>query len=440
MLKIYNSLTKKKEHFIPLNENYVNIYVCGPTVYDHLHIGNIRPLVFFHMLKCYLTFLGFKVRLVINITDIDDKIIDKAISQQKTEQYIAKHYTKAFFSLLEKLNIDKIDELPCVTNYIDDIVSYIDKLNQKGYTYQTKEGIYFRVSYLNNYGILSNQDLTKLKKNKRKQIVQYKENFEDFVLWKKTTKGIQYNSPWFKGRPGWHTECVVMIKKIFKNNTIDIHGGGNDLKFPHHENEQAQFWVVENKPLTNFFMHIGHVYYKDAKMSKSLGNIVLAKDILKNIEPNAIKLFFLSCNYSQPINYSYELLKKFQLKYQQMIYHLNKNNFQLVLYQIHNSQIIFSYVEKIHLIMSDNFNTANILTLIEELLKKIHHKYDLLDELALFQNTLIYLLNHLGFSIVLNEVTTEKIKLYYLWKEAQNKKDFKKSDALRIILQKENIL
>lgn len=439
MLKIYNSLTKKKEHFIPLKEKYVNIYVCGPTVYDHLHIGNIRPLVFFHMLKCYLTFLGFRVRLVINITDIDDKIIDKAISRQKTEQYIAEYYTKAFLSLLKKLNIDTIDELPRVTNYIDDIVNYIDKLNQKGYAYQTKEGIYFRVSYLNNYGTLSNQDLTKLKKNKHKQIDQYKENFEDFVLWKKTTKGVQYNSHWFKGRPGWHTECVVMIKKIFKN-TIDIHGGGNDLKFPHHENEQAQFWASENKPLANFFMHIGHVYYEDSKMSKSLGNIILAKDILKNIEPNVIKLFFLSCNYLQPINYSYELLKKFQLKYQQMIYHLNKNNFKLVLYQIHNSQIIFAYVEKMHLIMSDNFNTANILTLIEELIKKIHQKYDFLDELALFQNTLIYLLNHLGFSIVLNEVTTEKIKMYYLWKEAQNKKDFKKSDALRIILQKENIL
>ncbi|KND62554.1 Cysteinyl-tRNA synthetase, partial [Candidatus Phytoplasma phoenicium] len=279
----------------------------------------------------------------------------------------------------------------------------------------------------------------KLKQNVRKKTDYSKKNFEDFVLWKKTTKGIQYISPWFKGRPGWHTECVVMIKKLFLN-TIDIHGGGIDLKFPHHENEQAQFWAGENKPLTQFFMHVGHVYYQNAKMSKSLGNIVLTKDILINIEPNAIKLFFLSCNYLQPMNYSYELLQTFQLKYKQIIYHLNKNNFQLVLHQINNSQIIDTYIDKLHLIMSDNLNTPNILTLVEEVLKKIHQKHDVLNELAQLQNTLIYLLKHLDIQIVLKKVTTENIQTYYAWKKAQKQKDFQKSDTLRIILQNEKII
>ncbi|MDV3198216.1 MAG: cysteine--tRNA ligase [Vigna little leaf phytoplasma] len=439
MLKIYNSLTKKKEPFVSLMHNCVKIYVCGPTVYDHLHVGNIRPIIFFDMLKHYFNVLGFKVRLVMNVTDIDDKIIDKSIEQKITEKQIVSYYTTAFVTLLKKLNIDTIDDMPFVTQYINDIINYISELKKKGYTYSTKEGIYFRINLVENYGELSKQDLNKLRKNIRQNVATHKANFEDFVLWKRTSKGIQYPSPWFDGRPGWHTECVVMIKKLF-HTTIDIHGGGNDLKFPHHENEQAQFWASENQPLAKFFIHVGHVYYQQKKMSKSLGNVILVKDILDEIDANAIKLFFLSCSYLQPINYSYSNIQKFQLKYTKILYHLNKNNFQLLLNNIDNQELLDHYIQKFHVIMSDNLQTSNVITLIEALLKEMHIQHECLVKLAKLQNTLIYLLNSLGIKIVLKKLTLEKRNIYYSWIKARKNKDFDKADKLRIILQKENII
>ncbi|WBL31287.1 cysteine--tRNA ligase [Candidatus Phytoplasma sacchari] len=439
MLFFYNSLTGKKEAFIPINKEKVNIYLCGPTVYDDLHIGNIRSLIFFDMLKRYLKSLYFEVKLVVNITDIDDKIIHKSLKKKKTEKEISSKYTKAFFCLLHKLDIDTIDSLPLITNNISYIVSYISKLIDKGYAYFTDYGIYFRVHMISQYGNLSKQNLNKLRKNIRKDYDNQKENPEDFILWKKTDIGVTYKSPWFDGRPGWHTECVVLIKKIF-NDTIDIHGGGNDLKFPHHENEQAQFFASENKNLANFFIHVNNVEYNNQKMSKSLGNIILAKDLLKKIEPNVLRLFFLSYHFLQPINYNSELIEKFNLKYKKIIFCLNKNNFNFLLNNIcHNKKNIF-YIKEFNYFMKNNLNTPNVLTLIEKLLKEINKKNkDLLYVLEL-QNTLIYILNILGIKIILKKFSQIDLKNYLLWKKYKNKKDFKKSDFFRNILKKKGII
>ncbi|MDC9032026.1 cysteine--tRNA ligase [Columbia Basin potato purple top phytoplasma] len=437
-MKIYNSLIDQKENFCFSKQKKINIYVCGPTVYDHLHIGNIRSLIFFDLVKKYLSNLGLEVCLVVNITDIDDKIIQKAIDLKTTEAQISQKYINYFFELLLKLEIKTIDKHPLVTNYISDIILYIQELMDKGYTYFTDEGIYFKSRLITQYGEMSNQDLIKLKKNARKQLDVQKENTEDFILWKKTNIGVKYSSPWFPGRPGWHTECVVIIRNIFKN-TIDIHGGGIDLKFPHHTNEQAQFWATNKKKLSNFFMHIGYVGYKNNKMSKSLGNVVLAKDLLKRFTPNVIKMFFLSYHYLQPINYNQKIIEEIQLKYDKIIYTLNKNNFQFFLNKINNQEIDSFYIQKFHFLMSNDFNTPNVLTLIEELLKKINKTFDL-NSLLILQNTLIFLFNNLSINIVLKEITEEKIKLYYLWLEIKEKKDFVQADNLRKILKKEMLI
>ncbi|TVY12304.1 cysteine--tRNA ligase [Candidatus Phytoplasma pini] len=438
MLKIYNSLQRKKENLNIKNKQKMNIYVCGPTVYDHLHIGNTRNLIFFDLLKRYLTTLGIQIYLVVNITDLDDKIIQVALSQKTTEKNISNKYTNYFFKLLKKLEIDLIDEFPLVTDNIKDIVLYVDELIKKGYAYSTKSGIYFRVHLIENYGILSKQVLNKLKKNVRKELDIEKENSEDFILWKRTEIGVKYPSPWFFGRPGWHTECVVLIKKIFKT-TIDIHGGGSDLKFPHHENEIAQFFASDKKPLANFFMHIGQVNYQQQKMSKSTGNIIFTKDLLKKYEVNSIKLLFLSYHYSQPIDYSDDLIKFFEQKYNKLIFILNKNNFKIVFNKIKKSEIIDYYIQKFRSLMDNDFNTANVVTLIEELCKIINKSNDLIF-LTKLQNTLLYLFNTLGIKIKLKEITIEKINLYQKWKKFLKEKNFQKADILRNILKKENIL
>lgn len=230
-------------------------------------------------------------------------------------------------------------------------------------------------------------------------------------------------------------------KKVFKGDTIDIHGGGNDLKFPHHENEQAQFWVSENKKqLANFFIHIGNVEYKNQKMSKSLGNVILVKDLLKKIHPNVLKLFFLSYHFLQPINYSWELIEKFVVKYNKIIFLLNKNNFQFLFHDIKCYEINNFYIEKFHLIIQNNLNTPNVLTLIEKLLKEINKIKKDLFCLSKLQNTLIYILNNLGIVIVLKKFTNEHIKKYFMWEDYKKTKNFKKADLLRVFLQKEGII
>ncbi|MDV3196686.1 MAG: cysteine--tRNA ligase [Pigeon pea little leaf phytoplasma] len=440
MLQFYNSLTGIKEEFCPLNNSQVNIYVCGPTVYDHLHIGNIRSLIFFNLLKKYLLSIGFKVFLVVNITDLDDKIIQVAIQNKSTEEKIADYYKKQFFYLLDKLDIHEIDKFPSVTCYIDQMIAYINLLLEKKYAYLTNEGVYFCNKNIVNYGCLSGQKINKLYKNINNKNVFLKHNSEDFVLWKKTNIGIRYFSPWFSGRPGWHTECVVMIREIFRN-TIDIHGGGHDLKFPHHENEQAQFMASDGKPLARYFMHIGHVNYNNHKMSKSLNNVVLAKDLLTEIkDSNIIKFFFCHFHYLKPINYTKELINEIQIKYFKMVKILNKVNFKLIINNFYNYVMKKIYLQQMHQFMKNDMDTPNIITLIEQILKNIFKNINNLSILSELYYTLIYILNNLDSSIVLNNVTEQMIEYYYLWQQAKKLKDFDQADFFRNVLLQQNFI
>ncbi|MFW8664401.1 cysteine--tRNA ligase, partial [Candidatus Phytoplasma citri] len=370
----------------------VNIYVCGPTVYDHLHIGNIRSLIFFNLLKKYLISIGFKVFLVVNITDLDDKIIQVAIKNKSTEKQITDYYKKQFFYLLDKLEIHGIDQFPLVTNYIDQMISYISLLLEKKYAYLTNEGVYFCNNNIINYGCLSGQKINKLYTNINKKNVFVKQNSEDFVLWKKTNIGIRYFSPWFLGRPGWHTECVVMIREIFRN-TIDVHGGGHDLKFPHHENEQAQFMASDGKPLARYFMHIGHVNYHNHKMSKSLNNVVLVKDLLTEIkDSNIIKFLFCHFHYLKPINYTQELINEIKIKYFKILKILNKVNFTIIINNFYNYEINKIYLKQFHKFMKNDIDTPNVVTLIEKMLKNIFKNITNLWVLSELYYTLIYIL------------------------------------------------
>ncbi|MDV3143537.1 MAG: cysteine--tRNA ligase [Candidatus Phytoplasma australasiaticum] len=440
MLQLYNSLTGIKEDFHPLNGSLVNIYVCGPTVYDHLHIGNIRSLIFFNLLKKYLMFIGFKVFWVVNITDLDDKIIKVAIKNKSTERQIANYYKEHFFNLLDKLDIHGIDKFPLVTDYINQMIIYISLLLKKKYAYLGDKGIYFCTNSIIDYGRLSSQNINKLYKNVHRKNVFLKQNSEDFVLWKKTDIGISYSSPWFLGRPGWHTECVVMIREIFRN-TIDIHGGGHDLKFPHHENEQAQFIASDGKPLARYFMHVGHVNYHNHKMSKSLNNVILVKDLLVDIkEPNVIKFLFCHFHYLKPINYTKALIYDIKFKYFKIVKILNKINFILVINNFYNYEINKNYLQKFHKFMQNDIDTPNVVTLIEQLLKNISKNINNLLVLSELYYTLIYILNNLDISVTLNNVTEQMIEYYYLWQQAKNIKDFNQADFFRNILLQKNFI
>ncbi|CAM11833.1 Cysteinyl-tRNA synthetase [Candidatus Phytoplasma australiense] len=439
MLKIYNSLTNQKEDFIPLSPPDVNMYVCGPTVYNHLHLGNARPLIFFNTVKKYLETIGFKVFYVVNITDIDDKIIKSSLQKQTKEEVLAKEYISSFLQLLKDLNIETINSHPKATNYIPSMIEYIKVLLDKGFAYFTDQGIYFEISKISDYGQLKNQDLTQLKKNARKTLDPNKKKPGDFVLWKKTSQGVQYQSPWFCGRPGWHTECVTMIEQIFKT-SLDIHGGGADLKFPHHQNEIAQAKAYKNNNLANFFMHVARLDFENQKMSKSLGNIVWCKDLLKRFSSSVIKFFILSTHYRKPINFSENLIKQSQKKYDKIMLFLIKNDFYL---QIKKKPIVDlepKIIDSFHRLMKDDFSTNKVIDLIEINIKEAYQKQQDLDFLAKIHKSLLWILDVLGIEPQFFRAEKKDFETYVKWQEARQNKDFKQADFLRKELIDKNLL
>ncbi|MBQ6817456.1 MAG: cysteine--tRNA ligase, partial [Bacilli bacterium] len=296
-MKLYNSYSLKEEEFKPIKEGEVSMYVCGPTVYNHAHIGNARPIVVFDTLRRVFEALNYKVKFVSNFTDVDDKIINKALEEGVSEKEIAERYIKAYNDVRNSLNIIPIDVTPRVTETMDEIIDFIDKLVKEGNAYEVDGDVFFSVESDKKYGELSHQKLEDLDAGARVNIGDTKRNPLDFALWKKTDKGIKWNSPWGEGRPGWHTECVVMIGKEFNGGMIDIHGGGKDLKFPHHENEMAQSECVNHHHLANYWIHNGMLETKGGKMSKSLGNTSWAKDVIKEYGSNLVRWFLLSAKY-----------------------------------------------------------------------------------------------------------------------------------------------
>jgi len=305
-LYIRNSLSRKKEEFIPLNPPKVNIYTCGVTVYDESHIGHARSLYIFDVIRRYLKFRNFKVNFVRNITDIDDKIINRANELKVDWKDLIKKYIDRYYEDLSALGIEKADFEPRASENIPDMIKYIEGLIAGGYAYVTESGLYFNVRKFKDYGKLSGQGIDQMLVGVRKEPDETKDDPLDFALWKKAKPDEPFwDSPWGKGRPGWHIECSVMSQKFLKTETLDIHAGGRDLIFPHHENEIAQAEALTGKPFARYWIHHGLLTINGQKMAKSAGNFVTIKDFIsKYKDVDILKLFFLSAHYSHPIDYN----------------------------------------------------------------------------------------------------------------------------------------
>ena len=434
-IKVYNSLTNKVEDFVPLKENEISMYVCGPTVYNHMHIGNARPVIFFDTVKRFFEYIGYKVTMVSNFTDIDDKIIKKAIEENTTEEQISEKYIQAYLDACDKIGCCKDVIHPRVTENINEIIDFINRLIQTSHAYQNGDDVYFDVNNISEYGVLSNQKLEKLESGSRIDINQNKKNPADFTLWKKTNDiGKKWPSPFGLGRPGWHTECVVMIDKIF-GSKIDIHGGGNDLKFPHHENEIAQSIALHQHMIANYWIHNARIDLSGEKMSKSLGNVIWLKDIITKYPPQAYRLFVLSNHYRQTINYTDELMQKMAIEWEKFA-----NTYRSLYRKIELSNVSFNG-QVIDLMndflkeMAFDFNTANALSVLYTLQKKINkdlrNKECTLDELKDDFKTLQDMFSIFGLYVLIDPLTEKEKTLVANWQLARENKDFATADMLR---------
>ena len=438
-MKIYNSLTNKIEDFKPIKENEVTMYVCGPTVYNYVHIGNMRPVITFDMVYKYFKYLGYKVNYASNFTDINPKIITMAKELGITEREVANKFIEAYLNDLKNYNCSDIDERPTVIDHLDDIFNFITKLIEKDYAYVKDGDVYFRVSKIKDYGILSNQNISELEAGSRVDIDDKKEDPLDFALWRKTDEGEQFDSPWGKGIPGWHTECVVMINSIF-GKKIDIHGGGVDLKFPHHENEIAQSMALNENHLANYWMHNGHINVDGEKMSKSLGNFILAKDFLKMHNANLIKIALFKTHYRLPLNFTDELFNEAN-NIDNKIYNALKSAKLLLV--LNDAHLIVNSVkdQKFEEYMNDDFNTPNVITYLLELLKELNIEIRQKGEnVLLLYNKILMITNILGLVYDLPEITKEDVENYNKWQECRKEKDFEKADIYRNKLIEKNII
>ena len=323
-MKLYNTMTNKIEEFKAIEENKIKMYVCGPTVYNYIHLGNARPIVVFDTLARYFKHKGMEVEFVQNFTDVDDKIINKSIEEGISANEISEKYIKIFFEDISKLNILESVKRPKATENITEIIEIIQKLIDNGFAYEKGGNVYFETKKYKDYGKLSNQKIEELELGARIDVSEFKKNPADFAIWKKKKDGEPFwESPWGEGRPGWHIECSAMAKK-YLGDTFDIHGGGQDLIFPHHENEIAQSKCAYHGNFANYWLHNGFIQINGDKMSKSLGNFFLLREILEKFSGNVVRLFILSTHYRKPINFSFENMKDTKKALQNIVKSMNK--------------------------------------------------------------------------------------------------------------------
>lgn len=441
-IRFYNSLSGKIEEFKPIKEKEVSIYVCGPTVYNDPHIGNMRPVVFFDTFRKFLEEVGYSVKYVSNYTDVDDKIIKKAIEEKKTEKEITTFYIAEYEKCLKDLNVAKAYENPKVTDYMNSIISYINGLVEKGAAYVNDGEVFFNVAQDEKYGELSKINIEDLISGARIEQNSKKQNPLDFLLWKNTDEGIKWESPWCLGRPGWHTECCVMIDTIFKG-MIDIHGGGIDLKFPHHENEIAQAEAMHHNHIANYWLHTAMMDIKGQKMSKSLGNVILAKDAIKEYGADTIRLLLLNCDYRSVLNFSDDTVKdassivtKLTSVYKQLNLLLNVNDIDLN----GNSTKVKPFLENLANDINIPNGVTNLLDLIKEAnveLRKKDKDLNILKEDFYAITKISYIL---GLHFTPSKLSDDELSIYKEYIQAKENKDFAKSDELRKILIEKNIL
>lgn len=443
-MKLYNTLTRKKEEFKPITPKKVKMYVCGPTVYNYFHIGNGRTFIIFDTIRRYFQYRGYEVEFVQNFTDIDDKMINKANDEETTVKEIGDKYIKEYYKDADALNIKRATVNPRATEYIQDIINFVDRLIEKGFAYEIDGDVYFSTKKFDSYGKLSGQNLEDLQAGARISVDERKNDPMDFVIWKTQKPGEPaWKSPWGMGRPGWHIECSCMVKKLL-GDTIDIHAGGMDLSFPHHENEIAQSEALTGKPFANYWLHSAFVNINNQKMSKSLNNFFTAREILEEYDADVVRFLMLSAHYRIQVNFSKELLDSAKASMERLynavsnlenlldeITNQNMNN-EEEKYLNYLDKYRDKYIEK----MDDDFNTADAISVLFELSKDVNTNITISSSKELVTKAL-KLIRELGEPLGILQKTTKtslEDEIEALIQERQNarkNKDFALSDKIR---------
>jgi cysteinyl-tRNA synthetase len=451
-IQIYNTLTREKEAFIPQQAGKVSMYVCGPTVYNYIHIGNARPAIVFDTVRRYLEHKGFDVNYVLNFTDVDDKIINAAKQTGETVPEVADKYIDAYLEDVSALGVKEATHNPRVMDTMDDIVAFIQELIHKGFAYEVDGDVYYKPRKFEDYGKLSHQSIDELRVGARIQVGEKKEDPLDFALWKAAKDDeISWESPWGKGRPGWHIECSAMVKKHL-GETIDIHAGGQDLTFPHHENEIAQSEAMTGKPFAKYWMHNGYINIDNEKMSKSLNNFVLTRDLINVHDPEVIRFFMLSVHYRNPINFTEELLEsaknsldRIRTAYQNLE-HRKQSSMNLVNDAENWLEKINGFKQQFEAALDDDFNTANAISVLFDVTKEANH-YMQQDQtetkvIDAFQAAIETFLGILGLKTEKEEelLDSEIEALIEERNEARKSRDFARADEIRDQLKEKNII
>ena len=444
MIRLYNTKTLQIEEFKPIHEGHVDMYVCGPTVYNYAHIGNARPMIVFDVLKRLFEAEGYSVTYVSNFTDVDDKIIKKAAEENTTEAVIAQRYIDAYQEVRTLLNTELPDITPRVTETMDKIIDFIDQLVKTGHAYEANGDVYFSVESVPTYGEISHQHMDQLEAGARIETNDQKKNPYDFALWKKTDMGIKWNSPWGEGRPGWHTECVVMINDNI-GDCIDIHGGGMDLKFPHHENEAAQQEAMHGNTLANYWVHNAMVNIDGQKMSKSLGNTMWAKDVVLSLGTNLTRWLVSSVHYRKELNFSDETIETARKELDKVLTPLKQAYIKAALADNamgddYDKDSYRAFLD----CLDDDMNTPNAYAVIFETVKKLNQTLRQREidftQVALYSNAVEKMLNVLGIVVDKPVIGEAEKELFAKWNQAKADKDFDTADKYRNELAEKGLL
>lgn len=457
MIQVYNTLTRNKETFVPIKEGKISMYLCGPTVYNYIHIGNARSTVAFDTIRRYFEYRGYEVTYVSNFTDVDDKIIKAAKELELEAPEVAEKFIEAFFEDTEALSVRKADHHPRVMQTIPEIIELVQTLVEKGFAYESSGDVYYRTNKFENYGKLSGITIDELKVGASERLEETNSDLKeapiDFALWKKAKEDeISWDSPWGKGRPGWHIECSAMVNK-YLGETIDIHAGGQDLQFPHHENEIAQSEAATGKQFANYWMHNGFVTMGDEKMSKSIGNVKLVKDLRELYDPQVLRFFLASAHYRRPLTYTETALEDAKANVQHIktainngLHRLN-NTVDSLATDEENLAKMNAYVQQFTAAMDDDFQTQNGITVLYEMIRDLNV---LIQEEEVSQNVLESFLNTLKELLAIfglenlaqaEELLDEEVDALIQEREtARAEKNFERADEIRDQLKEEGIL
>ena len=447
-MKIYNTLTKRKEEFVPVEPGKVKMYVCGPTVYNFIHIGNARPMIVFDTVRRYFEYKGYDVNYVSNFTDVDDKIIKKAIEEGVDAETISKRYIAECKKDMEGMNIEPATKNPLATEEICGMLNMISTLIEKGYAYVAADGtVYYSVRKFKDYGKLSHKNLDDLQGGNRSLLVSGEDEKEDpldFVLWKPKKEGEpSWPSPWCDGRPGWHIECSVMAKK-YLGDEIDIHAGGEDLIFPHHENEIAQSRALNGHPIADTWMHNQMININNEKMSKSLGNVVWAKDLIVELGCNVYKWFMLSSHYRNPLNMTNEIIEGVKKEVAKVENVLKQTSLYVQVNHLDGDDFNKDTVDHMVDALADDLNTSLSLTEILNQVKVLNQAMRVKEKdntLILKEyNTLLKMTDVIGFVFKPKQLDEDELELYSKWLDAKAVKDFEKADQYRAELIQKGII